>query len=153
MPRKAPMTFVHRTAPRVARWCLVICWSLALGHRSFARADSVFVGSLERKNAVIKEIRDDNLIFEISQREAEPVPLARVTKLVVTNEPALNAAEEAFAAGKFDQAVDGYQKTLRSTNKPWLKDWSAMRLIEAANKTGRFDAATTAYIAALMKDP
>jgi tetratricopeptide (TPR) repeat protein len=122
-------------------------------------ADSIFVGTLERPNVTIKEIRGDQLVFEINDRPAEPVPVARVTKLVVTSDPTFTAAEEAYAGGKFDVAVEGYHKSLRGAGggagagKPWIKDWSAMRLIDAANRTGRFDAATTAYITLLLKDP
>jgi TolA-binding protein len=56
-------------------------------------------------------------------------------------------------AGKWDQAVDGYQKTIRTTQKPWVKQWASMRLIDAGNKSGRLDAAVAAYIQMLLKDP
>jgi tetratricopeptide (TPR) repeat protein len=49
--------------------------------------------------------------------------------------------------------VDNFQKALRTSAKPWVKDWSAMRLIDAANKSGRLDAAVAAYIQMLLKDP
>jgi tetratricopeptide (TPR) repeat protein len=142
-----------RQPGRFRHWPLVICWTLGLGHWGLVAADSVFIGTLERKNAVIKEIRGDALVFEINGREAEHVPLSRVTKLVVVNEAVFNTAEDDFVGGKFDAAVDGYQKTVKGSTKGWLKDWSAMRLIDAANKANRFDAAATAYVAALLKDP
>jgi TolA-binding protein len=71
----------------------------------------------------------------------------------IDSEPALNAAENALAAGKWDDAVDGYAKTARATNKPWLKDWATLRLLTAGQKSKRFDAAATAYIAMLLRDP
>ncbi|HVT87334.1 MAG TPA: tetratricopeptide repeat protein [Tepidisphaeraceae bacterium] len=119
---------------------------------SFLHADSIFVGTLERKNAIIKELRGESLFYDYSGRTSE-VPAARVTRLIVDNEPPLNIAEESFATEKWDAAVDGYQKTIRTTSKPWIKDWAAMRLIAAANKSGRFDAAAFAYILALLKNP
>lgn len=149
----APVPLCGFRGLRVGHCALVIAWLCGLGVCGVARADSVFVGSIERKNASIKEIRGDALVFEINAREAEPVQLSRITKLVVNGETVFNAAEEDYLAGKFDAAVDGYQKTIRGTGKPWLKDWSAMRLIDAANKANRFDAAASAYIAALLKDP
>ena len=132
---------------------VILIWLLGIPHA--VRADSIFVGTLERPNVTINELRGDQLVFEINDRPAEPVPVARVTKLIVTSDPTFTAAEEAYAGGKFDVAVDGYQKSLRGAGagKPWIKDWSAMRLIDAANRTGRFDAATTAYITLLLKDP
>jgi tetratricopeptide (TPR) repeat protein len=117
-----------------------------------AAADSVFVGTLERKNVTIKELRGDSLIFEINGRDAD-TQASKVTRLVVLTEQPLTQAEEAYASAKWDQAVDSYQKALRTTTKPWVKDWSAMRLIDAANKSGRFDAAVAAYIQMLIKDP
>ena len=54
--------------------------------------------------------------------------------LELTGETAFNAAERAFAEAsaaegeraraKYAEAVSGYQTTLGSTNKPWLKDWA-----------------------------
>lgn len=131
-------------------WLLIS--SFILLPSSLVLADSFFVGSLETKNVVIKELKDGNLIYEINGRQNER-EAARISRLVVTNETPLNTAEEAYSLAKWDEAVDGYQKVLRTTNKPWAKDWAAMRLIESANKTGRFDAAATAYILALLNDP
>src|SRR5258706_1588950 len=74
-------------------------------------------------------------------------------KLTVTYEPTLIGAEEAFAAGKWADAVDGYQKVLRTGAKPWLKDFAAVRLLKAGEKSERFDAVVTAYIHLLAKDP
>ena len=115
-------------------------------------ADSVFIGNLERKNATIKQLKGDTLVYEINDRMNE-AQAGKVSRIVVNNEAPLNSAEEAYAVGKWDEAVDAYQKTIRTATKPWVKDWAALRLVEAANKSGRFDAAATAYIVALVKDP
>jgi hypothetical protein len=123
-----------------------------------ARGDTLWVGSgggtgaIQVANAKITRIEKDQIFFLTAGREASR-ELNKVQRLNVDNEPALNAAEEAFAAGKWDQAVDGYQTVIRSTNKPWMKDWSSSRLAEAGAKSGRFDAAATAYVALVTKDP
>jgi TolA-binding protein len=116
-----------------------------------ARADSIFVGNLERKNATIKELKGDMLVFDFNGRTTEQ-QAAKVTRLVVPSETALTAAEEAYATQRWDDAVDNYQKAQKSA-KQWVKDWATMRLIDAAAKSGRFDAAASAYIAVLLKDP
>jgi TolA-binding protein len=128
---------------------IVIC---LLGFPRPMQADSIFVGTLERKDVVIRELKGDSLVFEIGGRPSE-TQASKVTRLVVTTEPPLTAAEDAYASGKWDQAVDGYLRALRTTQKPWVKEWAAMRLVDAGNKSGRFDAAVTAYIQMLLKDP
>jgi tetratricopeptide (TPR) repeat protein len=155
MTNQAPMINVQMNLQRpfwslgLGHFLVIGIWSLGL---SIAKADSIFVGSLERKDVTIRDIKGDTLIFDINGRQTE-TQASKVTRLTVTSEPPLNAAEEAYAAGKWDQAVDGYQKTLRTTQKPWVKEWAATRLIDAGNKSGRFDAAVSAYIQMLLKDP
>jgi tetratricopeptide (TPR) repeat protein len=142
----------HRRSSRRRLVGWVLSSFFILHPSSFLLADSVFVGTLERKNAIIRELKGDTLVFELSGRLSE-APAAKITRLVVQGEEPLNKAEDAYASGKWEEAVDGYQKTIRTTGKQWVKDWAALRLIEAANKTGRFDAAAAAYILTLIKDP
>jgi tetratricopeptide (TPR) repeat protein len=129
---------------------VILVWSLIIP--CAARADSVFDGTLEIKDVTIKELKGDTLVFDINGRASER-PVARIKRLIVLAEPPLTAAEEAYASEKWDQAVDGYQKTIRTATKQWVKDWASMRLIEAAGKSGRFDAVAAGYIQMLLKDP
>ncbi|WP_428939232.1 tetratricopeptide repeat protein [Fontivita pretiosa] len=131
---------------------LAIAWVLLLSLCRAGLADSLFVGSLERKNVLIRDLKDGMVVYEINGRASE-IEAGKVTRLLVSGEPALTAAEQAYAAAEWDQAVDGYQKAIRTTSKPWVKSWAAQRLIDAANRTGRFDAAATAYILVLLEDP
>lgn len=117
-----------------------------------ARADSFFVSNLETKNVIIKDYKGDNLVYEVNARISER-PAGRIGRIIVNNEATLNAAEEAFSTDKWDKAVDDYQRVIRTASKPWIKDWAAMRLVEAANKSGRFDAAAAAYTLMLLKNP
>lgn len=145
----------HRlvTAPRLFLSRIVLCFGIGIGLLvvSSANADSIFVGTLERKNVTIKELKGDSLIFDFNGRTTEQ-QASKITRVVVTAEPVLTAAEEAYATSKWDDAVDNYQKAQRSA-KPWVKDWASLRLIDAASKSGRFDAAAAAYVAVLLKDP
>src|SRR3954467_3888746 len=111
---------------------------------SVALADTVFIGTLAYKDVKIKGCRGDELHFLTSGNEAHK-PIKDVTRIQLADEPALSAAEEAYAAKTWDKAVDGYLKTLKSSNKDWLKDWSAQRLLLSANEAKRVDAAVTAY--------
>src|SRR4051794_27477148 len=101
---------------------------------SFLLADSIFVGNLETKNVTFKEVRGDTLIYEVNSRSSERQE-ARISRLVVATEAPLTAAEEAYSLEKWDAAVDGYLKVIRTTNKPWIKDWSAIRLLKAGTKS------------------
>ena len=129
---------------------------LALSIASLARADTVWLGDAPpgtpRADVRILRVQAGKLYYEFQGRETDQ-PLARIHRMNVTGEDAFNTAEEAYLTQKFDAAVDGYQKTVRATNKPWLKDWATLRLVDAATKSNRFDAAVTAYIAIVLKDP
>ena len=81
------------------------------------------------------------------------MPTTAVVRMQIDGETALNSAETALTEKRWDDAVDGYNRVVQSTNKPWLKDWATTRLMIAGEKSSRFDATATAYIAALLKDP
>ena len=133
---------------------LAVALGITLGGQSSARGDTLWVGSgggggtIQVSNAKILRVEKDQIIFLTGGRETSR-ELSKVQRLNVDGEPALNQAEEALAAGKWDAAVEAYQTVLRATNKPWIKDWSSARLLEAASKSGRFDAAATAFISAI----
>jgi len=120
------------------------------------RADTVWIGSSGMgqpyQNIKITRIDAGKIFYEFSGNTINK-ELSQVRRMMIEGEAAFNAAEEAFVASKMDDAVDGYQKTLRSTNKPWLKDWCANRLIEAGSKAGRVDAAVAAYVHLVQRDP
>jgi tetratricopeptide (TPR) repeat protein len=139
-----------------SRSIVVVAVSLALA-LAFAcgpaRADSVWLGenakAVELKNAKIERLTDQGLIFRsgAADRVGEPRPLKRIWRIAVDDEPALNAAETAFVGEKWDDAVAGYQKTLNTSRKDWVKQYATTRLIAAAEKSGKFPAAVAAYAA------
>ena len=122
-------------------------------------ADTIYISStgtgsgVPSPNAKIQNIVDGQVVYTAFSGGEVTKPLDQITRIEVDGEPVLNAAEQAFAAEKWDDAVDGYLKVSSSTNKPWLKDWATLRLIAAAQKSKRFDAASTAYIAMLLRNP
>ena len=149
---RAPRT--HGARRTVGNWSLRIgvCAVMMLGVARGARADSLYIAGIERPDATVKEIRGDTLVYEWNGKMAQ-VPVSKVTRVTVPSESPLTGAESAYAQGKWDEAVDAYQKTMRTTAKPWVKEWAALRLIDAAQKSGRFDAAVSAYIITLLRDP
>src|ERR1700704_1143873 len=119
----------------------------------FVAADDINAGGLLIKNVSIEKIEGDRLYYKTQSGTASDKQINDRMKLTVTDEPNLIPAEDAFAAGKWADAVDGYQKVLRSGGKPWRKDFAALRLLKAGEKSERFDAVVGAYIHLLAKDP
>ncbi len=118
-----------------------------------ASADSVYVQGLSYDNVTITGVGHGQLDFTSASGNADTRDLAKVQRIHVDGENAFNDAEDAYSAGSFSSAVDGYLTTMHSTSHDWLKDYVASRLVDAANKSNRFDAATTAYIAMVQKNP
>lgn len=134
---------------RIAR--LVLVGAVLTTAQTFA--DSVFIGSLERKDVKITAVRDGSIEFSLEGRSTEPVPLTRVSHIALTDDAALNRAEEAFVAGKFAAAAEGYQASFKATARPWLKTYILPRMLEAANKGEKFGVAVSAYIALVKQQP
>jgi len=144
---------------RFTRILLVVFPLVALLICGAVRADSIRLrsgetGSIDYAGAKIVGIEQGQLLYRTRDGRDNTRELDKVERIDVDGEPALAEAESAFSTDAFDKAVDGYQKVIRSTNKPWLAYWSSRRLQVAAEKTGRFDAAASAYIARVQfEDP
>jgi hypothetical protein len=80
-------------------------------------------------------------------------PRSPVSRLLLDDEPDWNAAEQAGAVEQWDAATDAYLKTLRTTQKPWLKTRVSLRLLDVAAKAKRYDAVVTAYLSLVRTDP
>lgn len=118
------------------------------------RADQIVVNNLVYNDVRITAMRDGEVFFIVAASGNEThKPLAHVSKMILSDEPAFNIAEEAYVAKQWDRATENYQKTLRTTQRPWVKDWVSLRLLESASHGGQFDAAIQAYIALAEKSP
>ena len=139
------------------RNCCVILAVAVVTASPRARADTLYISSggnpLPYSDVKILGMSNGQILYNTESGNEASKPVEEVVRMQIDDEPALNTAEQAFFTGKWDDAVDGYENVIRSTNKPWLKDWATLRLLTAAQKSSRFDAATTAYIAVLLRDP
>mgnify|MGYP005848395981 FL=1 len=140
----------HRPHPsRLALLALVATLALAAA----ALADSIILsGNLELPNVRIKDLRGDVLIYDAGGRETSR-SIDRIVRIKLADDPAFTAAEEQFASGNWAKAAEGYQRSIRTSARPWVKKWAGVRLLEAANKSGRFDGAVDAFIAMAATDP
>jgi tetratricopeptide (TPR) repeat protein len=130
---------------------IVFCFALLA---SPATADSLVVNNVTYPDVRVASVKDGEIIFSIGNSSNEiRKPLAQVTRINLADEPAFSAAEDAYAAKDYDKATEAYDKTFRTTQKTWLKDWVSLRLVDSANKAGRFDSAIKAYIALADKSP
>jgi tetratricopeptide (TPR) repeat protein len=150
---------LQRSRRIVAAGVAVLSLVAALAHVPAARADTVWVGSgpnaLERKNMKIDGLTAAGLLFRSASvdRVAEPKPLKDIYRIAVDDEPALNAAETAFVGEKWDDAVAAYNKTINTSRKDWVKQYATTRMIAAAEKSGKFPAAVSAFAALAQRDP
>src|SRR5690349_21033810 len=117
------------------------------------RADDINAGGVPFKNITIQKVDGDKLVYRTVSGQTNEKQITDKMKLTVTDEPNLTMAEEAFVAGKWSEAVDGYEKAMRSSAKGWVKDFAAIRLLGAGEKSERFDAVVAAYLHVLEKDP
>lgn len=133
-----------------------------------ASADDIYLRSgktaeLKLSNITVRMVKDGELHYTANSRDSHR-PIGDISRLELTGETAFNAAEKAFsdaavakdadsAKKKYSEAVSGYTTTMGSTNKPWLKDFVALRMQVAAPKSGRFDVALDAWKVMVEKDP
>ena len=136
---------------------------------STAFADDIYLRSgkeakeLGLKNVTFRSVKNGDLYYAVNTIESHR-PIGEISRLELTGDSQFNAADKAFseavvtkdeaaAKAKFSEAVTGYNSTLGSTNKPWLKDYVAQRMQIAAPRSGRFDAALSAWKAMVEQDP
>ena len=132
---------------------LVLCFA------TLARADAIWINpgagaanALKLDNIRITAIGDGRVQFTSAGRESTR-DVQQVVRIQIDDEPALSLAEEALSSGKFDVATDQYRRTLETTRKDWLRQWSAARLVQSATRANRFDAAVAGYVALIQIDP
>ena len=125
-----------------------------------ASADTVWLRSgqatnaLERPNVKVEKVEGGIVHFRSIQSDrVTERPMEEVVRIAADGEPALTQAEDAFAAGKWEQAAAAYQKAIASSGKQWVKDRSAVRLVSAAEKSGKFPTAVSAWVTLLARDP
>lgn len=119
---------------------------------SAALADTVVHKGTPWPNVTITDIKGGEVYFRTTAGTEARRPMSEITRIEITDEVALNQAEDAYRSQKYVDAAESYQKTLRSTNRAWLKDWCTVRLVESANKSNRFDLVVTGYLQVLLKD-
>jgi tetratricopeptide (TPR) repeat protein len=125
------------------------CWLMATA----VRADSINYGGLVVNNISIDKFDGKQIYYRTENGNVDQRTVSDRVKINVTDEPNLDLAEDAFGAANWSDAVDGYMKAIRSTNKSWVRDYASVRLQTAATKSHRFDAAVAAWVQTVNHDP
>ena len=147
---------LNRLIPRLA--AIVTSLSVFAGA---AGADTLWVSTakgdaaaatnaMEYAKVKITRIDDKVVTFSTTAGRESERPAEQVVRIAIDDESTLTTGEEAFVGGKWDVAVESYLKTIKSTQREWLKGYVAKRLLVAAEKINRFDAAAAAYVAAIL---
>lgn len=121
-------------------------------------ADTVWLQSgtgkpIALENVKVQGAQDNNLTFTTAAGVSNTKPLDHIPLIKVDDEPAFSTAEEAFGKGDWAAAADSYRKAIAGTSKDWVKDRSAMRLVEAADKSGNFNDAVAGFIELMKTKP
>jgi tetratricopeptide (TPR) repeat protein len=136
---------------RFTRGILTVLGVLLAG--GAALADTIESKGLAFKDVKITKIEGNEIYFTTSSGTETHHPVNDSMRINIVSEPVLNAAESSFATQKWDDAAAGYQKVLASSPKDWIKDYAAIRLQLASEKAKRFDAAVSAWIYLVGKNP
>ena len=117
------------------------------------RADAIrLLNGLTYDGLRIDRVEEGQVYYNLNGQD-QSKPVTEVVGLKLDDEPDFDAGEASFELQKWDGAVQGYLAGLSSTQRPWLKQWIAPRLMEAAVHLGRFDAQTAAWVAMVNQDP
>jgi TolA-binding protein len=97
-----------------------------------ALADSLTINKVPYDNVRVIDVSKGVITYELSGRRYDK-PMAGVSRVVLGGQKDFNNAEDAFKAGKFDEAVAAYTEAEKSADKlDWLGRLIRYRRIPAA---------------------
>lgn len=139
------------------RFSILICCLLLISSSSLrAMADHVVVvdgkGKSSQRSGRITDLRGAELTIEIGGREVR-IPMKRVASYQATwSEPHV-AAEEKFASGDFNAALQLYGQAFSSEERTWAKQHLLSRVMWCYRNTGQHAKACRMFAGSLRDDP
>lgn len=132
-----------------------IAWILGvtLLWNGFCAADVLHTRTGPLPNVQVLGIRGNELVYVNPTGRETTKTLDDVRRLEIDTEPDFTAAEAAYESANWEKATSGYERTIKSTNKPWLRQYVGLKLLETANKSGNFPAAVAAYLELVQSNP
>ena len=121
------------------------------------RADTIILksgtGTLPVEGTIVS-IDSSELVYTSASTDRQThKPIDNVLQIKAANEPKLTAAEQAYADGKWSDAVTNYQAPLNSSSADWVKNRAMIRLIDAAAQSKQFAPQVSAFIELAKRDP
>src|SRR4051812_39177378 len=131
---------------------------LLAGAPLVAWGDTVWIQSGQGNPIALPQVKilgveGDAVTFTTGTGKQNSRPLAQVPQIAVDDEPAFSNAEDAFRGKQFGPAAENYQKALATTTKPWVKERSALKLVQSANQAGNFPLAVQGFIQLVQIKP
>ena len=155
------VTSSNGVARRIVGWMGGAALLLPLA--TSTKADTIAQGTLEFKDVKILKIEkaeevpgkqaEQEIFYTNASGKESHRTINDKLRVNVPDEATLNTAEDAFAAGKWADAADAYQKSMRVSTKPWVKLYVTPRLLMSAEKSNRFDLAVGAWLVLVDQNP
>jgi hypothetical protein len=126
---------------------------------AMASADSVWIGEpgsnpIKAGNVKIQSVTGDQVSYTTESGANSTKTLSQLQLINIDGETNFDAAENAFVAKNWNDALNGYQAAMQSSSsKDWIKKRSATRLMIAAKQLNRYDAEVAAYVTLVELDP
>ena len=121
------------------------------------RADTILLKSDTGTSPVegaIQSVDANEVIYTPAASDPDVTrPIDAVLQIKSPGEPELTSAEQAFADGKWADAVTLYHRTLSFSESDWAKYRAIVRLIDAAGKCQQFEAQAEAFVKLASLDP
>ncbi len=124
-----------------------------------AAADTLWIGEsatnpIQTAGVKVQSATADGLTFASDAGGSRTVPMAKIQRVNVDGDTALNGAEDAFASHNWAAAASGYQAVLgRASTKDWEKARAGQRLVTAARAANKYDAEVAGYVAVAQTTP
>ena len=153
----ADLGMTGRPFAHFARQGVFVLLAAALLTGGLARADTIILksgtGTLPVEGTIVSIDSTDLIYLSASTDRQTKKQIDAVLQIKAPNEAKLTAAEQAYADGKWSEAVTNYQSALNSSSADWVKARAMVRLIDAAAKSQQFAPQVAAFIELCKRDP
>jgi hypothetical protein len=149
-----PPSFAGTARHRCIAFILLAAALLPAG---FLRADTIILktdGGTAQVDGTVESVDAAEVVYiPLATDRRSRTPIASVLQIKAPGEPELTAAEQAFADGRWAEAVAKYPRVMSFSTSDWAKYRATVRLIEAAGKCQQFEPRVTAFVELAKFDP
>jgi hypothetical protein len=147
------MWFANATVQRI----LLLVASIAWFHGGTLRADTIILKSgavtLPVEASIVAIDANEVIYIPTGGDRQRRKPVDALLQIKSADEPRLSAAEQAYADGKWADAVTGYQAAITASTADWAKYRATVRLIDAAARDKQYAPQVAGFIELAKRDP